>query len=115
MRLKLARLKREEFHVIWLNSQNRVIRFKRLAVGTLSETHIYPREVVKQALKANAAAAIFAHNHPSGDVEPCPADIALTDQLRDALRGIAVTLHDHFVVGSAGAFSIVAKGMVCWR
>ncbi len=86
LRLKLAALPYEVFGVLWLDNQNRLIEYDELFRGTLSQTSVYPREVVKQALTRNAAAAILVHNHPSGVVEPSRADEMLTRGLKDALR-----------------------------
>lgn len=112
LRLKLACLEHEVFMVIWLDSQNRVIAFEELFRGTLMQTSVFPREVVKQALKWNAAAAIFAHNHPSGVQEPSRADENITDQLRKALNLIDVRVTDHMVIGGAGITSFAEKGLL---
>ncbi|MDE2150211.1 MAG: DNA repair protein RadC [Gammaproteobacteria bacterium] len=90
---------RELFAGLFLDAQHRVIAFEVMADGTLAAASVYPREVVKRALALNAAAVIFAHNHPSGVAEPSAADRVLTDRLRQALALVDVRVLDHFVVG----------------
>ena len=90
---------REEFIAIWLDNKNRAIAFETLAKGTINSTSVHCREVVRSALQHNAAAVVFAHNHPSGDSTPSTADFAITDRLRASLDLIDVRLLDHFVVG----------------
>jgi DNA repair protein RadC len=89
----------EVFAALWLDNQHRVLEFEELARGTIDGASVYPREVVKHALKVGAAAAIFAHNHPSGVAEPSAADRALTERLRAALALVDIRVLDHFVVG----------------
>lgn len=100
LRLQLANQEREEFWCLWLDAQHRVIESERLFVGTLTQTSVYPREVVKGAVRHNAAAVIFAHNHPSGVSEPSEADTTLTNTLKRALAFVDVTVLDHFIVGT---------------
>lgn len=97
--LHLAQLEEENFSMILLDSQHRVIGFENIFRGTISNASIYPREVVKTVLAYNAAAVILAHNHPSGDPEPSPADIAITKHLKESLALIDVRVLDHFIVG----------------
>lgn len=104
--LEIGRLEHEEFAVLWLDSQNRMIEFERMFRGTLTNTSVYPREVVKSALKFNACAAIFAHNHPSGVAEPSEADKLMTLKLKEALSTIDVKMLDHFVVAGNQITSI---------
>ena len=99
--LRLAQLEHEVFLVIWLDAQNRLIDVEELFKGTLTKTSVYPREVVKRALAVNAAAVIFAHNHPSGIPTPSPADKSLTHTLKGALALVDVHVVDHFIVGGA--------------
>jgi DNA repair protein RadC len=80
--------------------------------GTLTQTSVYPREVVKRALALNAAAVIFAHNHPSGIAEPSQSDRLLTDALKQALQLVDVRVLDHFIVAGAGCLSFAEKGML---
>lgn len=112
LRLKLQNLSREVFVVIFVDAQNRVLALEELFAGTLTQTSVYPREVVKQALTHNAAAVIFAHNHPSGVAEPSQADEDLTRVLRQALALIDVRVLDHFIVGRGGAMSFAERGLL---
>jgi DNA repair protein RadC len=103
LRLSLGSLQHEVFVALWLDAQNRLIASEELFRGTLTQTSVYPREVVKRALAHNAGAVILAHNHPSGLAEPSRADEVLTSSLKQALALIDVKLLDHFIVtGSAG-------------
>ena len=113
LRLKLASLEYEVFAVLWLDNQNRLIKYDELFRGTLAQTSVYPREVVKQALQHNAAAAILVHNHPSGIAEPSRADELLTRGLKDALAMVDVKVADHFIVaGSAQPISFAERGLL---
>jgi len=113
LRLKLAALPYEVFGVLWLDNQNRLIEYDELFRGTLSQTSVYPREVVKQALTRNAAAAILVHNHPSGAAEPSRADELLTRGLKEALAMVDVKVADHFIVaGSAKPISFAERGLL---
>lgn len=113
LKMKLASLEHEEFHVIWLDSQNRIIAFDRLFSGTLTQTSIYPREVVKAAMRHNAAACIIAHNHPSGITEPSTADEALTRTLKEVLSLVGVKILDHFIVaGNNTPLSFAERGLM---
>lgn len=113
LRLKLADKQQEVFIALWLDTQNRLIFPEELARGTLTQTAVYPREVVKSALHHNAASVIFAHNHPSGVADPSRADLALTAGLIDALRLIDVKVLDHFIVGGlADPLSFAERGLL---
>ncbi|SMB26239.1 protein associated with replication fork, possible DNA repair protein [Sterolibacterium denitrificans] len=113
LRLHLAHLRHECFVAIWLDAQNQLIANEELFRGTLTQTSVYPREVVNQALRHNAAAVIFAHNHPSGITEPSRADEMLTSTLKQALGLIDVRLLDHFIVaGNAAPLSFAEKGLL---
>ncbi len=103
LRLRLANLPHEVFLALWLDAGNRLIGAEELFRGTLTQTSVYPREVVKRALDHNAAAVILAHNHPSGRAEPSAADVALTAALKQALALVDVRLLDHFVVATGMA------------
>lgn len=103
---------REHFRVIYLDAKNRVITTETLFKGTLTASSVYPREVVRSALKHQAAALIFAHNHPSGDPQPSPDDIAVTRQLVFACRIMAITVHEHLVIGNNRYFSFADQGYV---
>jgi DNA repair protein RadC len=112
LRLKLRDLHHEVFVGLYLDAQNRVIGDEVLFRGTLTQTSVYPREVVKQALAHNAAGIILAHNHPSGVAEPSHADEALTRTLRQALTLIDVKVLDHFVVAGNTAVSFAERGLL---
>ncbi len=112
LRLLLAGREYEVFVVVLLDAQNRVLSCEELFRGTLTQTSVYPREVVKVALAANAGAAIFAHNHPSGCSEPSRADELLTQNLKAALALVDVKVLDHFVVAGAKAISFAERGLL---
>jgi DNA repair protein RadC len=112
LRLKLAHLAHEVFGALWLDAQNRLIAYEELFRGTLTQTSVYPREVVKHALSCNAAAVILAHNHPSGVCEPSHADQALTRALQQALALVDVKLLDHFVIAGNEAVSLAERGLL---
>lgn len=103
--LQMAGLDREVFGVVFLNAQHQVMAFEVMFQGTLTQTSVYPREVLRAALKHNAAAVILAHNHPSGCVEPSRADDLLTRTLKSALAVVDVKVLDHFVIGHGSAYS----------
>lgn len=112
LQLRIGTLEHEVFVVLWLDTQNRLIEYRELFRGTLSQTSVYPREVVKEALRHNAAAVIFAHNHPSGVAEPSRADELLTASLKAALALVDVKVLDHFVVGSGAVISFAERGLL---
>lgn len=113
LRLRYADLAHEIFAVVLLDAQNRVIADCELFRGTLTQTSVYPREVVKLALEHNAAAVLFAHNHPSGVPEPSQADIRLTETLKQALALVDVRVLDHFIVaGNASPLSFAERGLI---
>ena len=111
-RLKLGSLEHEVFAVLFLDAQNRLIEYQELFRGTLTQTSVYPREVVKAALACNAGACILAHNHPSGTSEPSNADQVLTTTLRTSLALVDVRVLDHLVVSASGTCSMAERGMV---
>lgn len=102
----------EVFAGLFLDNKHRVIKFEELFYGTIDGADIYPREVVKRVLQHNAAAVIFAHNHPSGIAEPSPADIAITRKLQTILNLIEVRLLDHFIVGDGYGVSLAERGFL---
>lgn len=102
----------EVFAVLYLDNQHRLIRFEELFQGTIDCANVYPREVIKKVLHWNAAAVIFAHNHPSGVAEPSAADKDITDQLKAALHLIDVRVLDHFVVGDGEVVSFAELGLL---
>ncbi|MCW5619637.1 MAG: DNA repair protein RadC [Burkholderiales bacterium] len=112
LRLNMAGRDREVFAVLYLDAQNRVLLMEELFAGTLTQTSVFPREVVRHALMHNAAAVIFAHNHPSGVAEPSRADEILTQTLRQALALVDVKVLDHFIVGGDGAMSFAERGLL---
>lgn len=112
LRLSLGTRPHEVFVALFLDAQHRILRTEELFRGTLTQTSVYPREVVKAALAANAAAVIFAHNHPSGVAQPSRADELLTRQLKDALALVDVKVLDHFVVVADHALSFAERGLL---
>jgi DNA repair protein RadC len=102
----------EVFCCLFLDNRHRVLAFEELFRGTLNGAAVYPREVVKRALQHNAAAVIFAHNHPSGVAEPSQADEQLTQRLRDALALVEIRVLDHFVVGEDAPISFAERGLL---
>ena len=110
--LRLAALPYEVFAALYLDSQHRLIEMKELFRGTLSQTSVYPREVVRQALLLNAGAAILVHNHPSGVAEPSRADEHLTRSLKVALQLVDVRVLDHLVVGTGQVVSFAERGLL---
>jgi DNA repair protein RadC len=112
LRLALAARPYEVFLGLFLDSQNRLLAAEELFRGTLAQTSVYPREVVKAALSHNAAAMIFAHNHPSGVAEPSRADELLTQALKQALSLVDVRTLDHFVVAGGKLVSLAERGLI---
>lgn len=112
VRLHLAQCERERFGVLFLDSQHAVIGFEVLFEGTLSQTTVHPREVVRRALQLNAGAVILAHNHPSGRALPSRADELLTATLRNALALVDVLVLDHLVVGWPAVVSMAERGLM---
>ncbi len=112
LRLALSQRGHEVFVVLFLDAQHRVLSHAELFRGTLTQTSVYPREVVKAALAANAAAVIFAHNHPSGVAQPSQADELLTRQLKEALSLVEVRVLDHFIVAGNQTLSFAERGLL---
>jgi DNA repair protein RadC len=110
--LKLGALTREVFIVLFLDAQNRIVTTEEMFSGTLTQTSVYPREVVKRALHHNAASLIFAHNHPSGIAQQSQADELLTKQLKQALALVDVRVLDHFIVAGNTTLSFVERGLL---
>lgn len=110
LRLRLGGRNHEIFMVVFLDAQNRVLAAEELFRGTLTQTSVYPREIVVHALRHNAAGVILAHNHPSGVAEPSQADRWLTDQLKTALGLVDVRVIDHFIVAGSEGFSFCERG-----
>ena len=112
LQLQLGGLHHEVFAVLFLDSQHRLIALEEMFRGTLTQTSVYPREVVKQALTLNASSVVLAHNHPSGTAQPSRADEALTQTLKAALALVDVRVLDHFVVTASQAVSMAELGLV---
>ncbi len=112
LKLLLGGREQEVFVVLLLDAQHRLIATKETNHGTLTQTSVYPREIVKLALHHNAAAVSFAHNHPSGISEPSQSDRLLTDALKNALSLVDVRVLDHFIVGNEEVLSFAEKGWI---
>jgi DNA repair protein RadC len=112
LQLHLAHRPHEVFAVLFLDAQNRLVAMEELFRGTLTQTSVYPREVVRRALQLESAAVVLAHNHPSGTVQPSRADEALTQTLKSALALVDVRVLDHVVVAPGDALSMAEKGLL---
>ena len=104
-RAKMAEKRNEEFHVLFIDKQNRIIADETMTIGTVDHTPVYPREVIKLALHHSASAIILVHNHPSGDPTPSRADIDMTHKLRNLALQFDIRLHDHLVIGRKAEYS----------
>jgi len=109
---RLRHQQKEVFAILFLDSQNQLLAYDELFFGTLDSASVYPREVVKETLKHNAASVILAHNHPSGIAEPSHADISLTGRLQKALALIDVRVLDHMIVGNSEVLSFAERGLM---
>ena len=112
LRLALSYRAEEAFLCIWLDAQHRVVKIEEAFSGTLTQTSVYPREIVKAALAHNAAAVIFAHNHPSGVAQPSQSDELLTRNLKEALALVEVKVLDHFIIAGNQAISFAERGLL---
>jgi DNA repair protein RadC len=112
LRARLRNLQHEVFACLFLDNRHRVIEYKELFRGTIDGASVHPREVVREAMRANAAAVIFAHNHPSGVAEPSQSDLRITQRLKDALALLDVRVLDHFIVGEGGGTSFAERGLL---
>ena len=112
LKLQLGERGHEVFAVLFLDARSRLLKFEEMFRGTLTQTSVYPREIVKRALALHAASVILAHNHPSGAAEPSKADEYLTQTLRNALRLVDVNVLDHFVVGADEVISFAERGLL---
>ncbi|MFZ4552876.1 MAG: RadC family protein [Aquabacterium sp.] len=112
LQMRLGALPHEVFAVLFLDAQHRLIACEELFRGTLTQTSVYPREVLKRALELNAASLILAHNHPSGLLEPSRADELLTQTLKSSLALVDIRVLDHMVVGRCGAVSFAERGLL---
>lgn len=111
-RLRLGQLEREVFSVMFLNNQHQLIVTEDIFFGTIDGAAVYPREVVKLALKHNAAACVLSHNHPSGEVTPSEADKRITSRLVDALALVDVRTLDHIIVSGSQSLSFAERGLI---
>ena len=102
----------EVFYALFLNSKHKLLSIDALFHGTIDSAHVHPREVMRKVLEYNAAAVIFAHNHPSGNAEPSVSDVAITVRLKEALALIDVRVLDHLVVGGSEVVSFADRGML---
>ena len=109
---QVAHAKVEEFHILFLDRKNMLIKHERQQRGTIDHTPVYPREVVKRALDLGAAALILVHNHPSGDPTPSKADIAVTKDIVKAAQPLGVTVHDHLIIGRGRHTSLRDLGLL---
>lgn len=107
---KIADLKHEEFHVIYLDSKNNIVADTMLFRGTINESAVYPREIVRMALNKGAASLVLVHNHPSGDPEPSPADEYITMEIVAAAAAVGITVHDHLIIGQNRHYSFYDHG-----
>jgi len=112
LKARMRNLPYEVFAVLFLDNRHRVLAYEEMFRGTIDGSSVHPREVIRAALQRNAAATIFAHNHPSGVAEPSAADRAITHELRDALALVGVRVLDHLVVGSGEPVSMAARGLL---
>ncbi|MEW8186181.1 MAG: DNA repair protein RadC [Candidatus Thiodiazotropha endolucinida] len=112
LRARLRHYAYEVFSCLFLDNRHRVIRYEELFRGTIDGANVHPREVVRRALELNAAALIFAHNHPSGMAEPSWADRQITQRLKDALALVDIRVLDHIVIGEGEAVSLAERGMI---
>lgn len=102
----------EQFRVLFLDRKNALLKDELQQRGTIDQTPVFPREVVKRALELGASALILVHNHPSGDVKPSRADIEMTRQVRDAAKALGIALHDHVIVGRGKHASLKSMGLI---
>jgi DNA repair protein RadC len=112
LKARLYHQVREVFACLFLDNRHRVIRCEELFLGTIDGASVHPREVVRRALELQAAAVIFAHNHPSGVTEPSQADLRITQRLKDALALVDVRVLDHLIIGEGEAASLAEQGLL---
>jgi len=111
-RTALGGKKDEEFSVLYLDAQNRIIEFETIQKGIVNQAVVYPRQVLESALKKKASAIILAHNHPSGQVRPSDADIRLTRTIQEIARMLDIIVHDHIIIGEDRFFSFREEGLI---
>jgi DNA repair protein RadC len=112
LQLRIARCEHEVFTVLYLDAQNKLIECVEEFRGTLTQTSVYPREIVKRAISLNAAAVVLSHNHPSGTTQPSMADEALTQTMKAALALVDVRVLDHVIVAPGAALSMAERGLI---
>ncbi|WP_413481652.1 RadC family protein [Serratia proteamaculans] len=112
LRLHMARLEREVFMVLYLDNQHRLLAHETLFTGSINSTEVHPREIVKSALKHNAAAVLLAHCHPSGHADPSDADRQITRRIQETLALVDVRVLDHCIVGGMTVYSFVEHGLL---
>jgi DNA repair protein RadC len=112
LKLKLYGLPYEVFACIWLDNRHRILRYDELFRGTIDGASVHPREIVRAAMDVNAAAAILAHNHPSGVTEPSSSDLRVTQRIKDSLAMIDVKVLDHFIIGEGEGTSLAERGLI---
>jgi len=111
-RLKMGGLKDEQFHVIYLNAQNKIIEVESVQEGIVNQAVVYPRKVLENALTQKASAIILVHNHPSGHVRPSDADIRLTRTIQETAKVLDILVHDHLIIGEDRFFSFREEGLM---
>lgn len=112
LQTSMAALVREQFRILFLDRQNRLMADEVISEGTIDHAPVYPREVVRRALANNATALILVHNHPSGDVAPSHSDVTMTREIKDACQKIGIEIHDHIIVGKTGQSSMRDLGLL---
>ncbi len=112
LKIKMGEYEQEVFSVIFLNTLNYIIECDEMFYGTVNTASVYPREIIKKALKLNASAIIIAHNHPSGNPEPSDADERITIRIKEACELMDITLLDHIIIGNPGLVSLAERGLV---
>lgn len=112
LHLAMAKEKREQIRILFMDKRNHLIADEVQQIGTVDQSSLYPREVVKRALELSATALVLVHNHPSGDTDPSQDDIVMTQGVVDALRPIGIILHDHLIVGAKGYYSFKSNGLI---
>jgi len=111
-RLQMAHLQDEQFRVIYLNTQNRIIKDEILQEGTVDRAEIYPRKILEKALKYKASAMIMVHNHPGGSNRPSAQDMVLTDTVAKTARDLGITVHDHMIIAGGQVYSFREEGLL---
>jgi len=108
----MARLPREQFRLLFLDTKNQLVADEALSDGTIDQTAVYPREIIRRALELDASALILVHNHPSGDPTPSQMDVSMTKKVADACDKVGIKVHDHIIVGKFGQTSFKQQGLI---